>query len=311
MTWPDGLVRELGEGACVALSQPVPLAALLRLLDGELADRLEHREPRLALDPLGLADEALLGQRRQPVEGIAALAAADALDLVEPRTADEHREASEELAVGLLEHVVAPRDRAAQGLLPSRKVARARRQQPEPIAQPAEHRLGSQDPDPRRGELDRQRQAVEADADLGDRRRVLVRDLEPGPHRPSALDEQRDRLVLGELRQRRKVGRVRQAERRNRVLLLARHLQRASAAGQDGEVRAGGRGARSPMPPPRAPARSCRGRAARASRPRWSMTRSIGVRPPRSARPSVCAIVDGTRSGSVIVASSTNQTPSG
>ena len=233
-------MRELGEGACVALSEGVPLAALLRLLDGELADRLEHREPRLALHSLGLANEALLGQRRQPVEGVAALAAAHALDLVEPCTADEHREAGEELAVVLLQHVVAPRDRAAQGLLPSWKVACARRQQPEPIAQPAEHRLGSQDPDPSRGELDRQRQAVQADADLGDRRRILVRDLESGPHRPSTLDEQRDRLVLGELRQRRKVGRVRQAERRNRVLLLARHLERASAAGQDGEVRAGG-----------------------------------------------------------------------
>ena len=127
MTWPGCLGRELGEGMRVALSQPVPLTALLRLLDGVLADRLEHREPRLALDPFGLANEALLGQRRQSVEGIAALAAADALDLVQPRAADEHREASEELAVGLLEQVVAPRDRAAQGLLPSRKVARARR----------------------------------------------------------------------------------------------------------------------------------------------------------------------------------------
>ena len=51
-----------GERAGVALAKRVPSAALLRLLDRELADRLEHREARLAPGALLLAGEALLDQ---------------------------------------------------------------------------------------------------------------------------------------------------------------------------------------------------------------------------------------------------------
>ena len=45
--------------------------------------------------------------------------------------------------------------------------------------------------------------------------------------------------------------------------------------------------------------------------PMWSMRRSIAGRPPRSDSTRVCAIVEGTSSGSLMGASSTNQTPSG
>ena len=268
-----GLVRELAEGACVALSESVPLATLLRLLDGELANRLEHREPSLALHPLGLADEALLGQRRQPVEGVAAL---HRCTRSRPRRARRRRRR--------------PRgERRARGRSPpacrgsrrSRRAGsaadRAGRGRP-PAAAPAgrSSRLSIA-----WGVRIRIRAAASSIASGRPSRRTQISATagafsfvtsKSGPHRPSALDEQRDCLVLGELRQRRQVGGVRQAERRNGVLLLAGHLERASAAGQDREVRAGGEELRSPTAPaPSTCSKLSRTSSARFA-PRWSMT---------------------------------------
>jgi hypothetical protein len=123
----DAARRRLGEAdevACVPGAQVVPAAELHRLLDGELADRLQHREAWVAADPLRLADEALLDERGQRVEaGTAEVASAHRLDCVKPAPADEDRKARKEGPIGLFQHVVAPGDGAAQGLLPLGKVA--------------------------------------------------------------------------------------------------------------------------------------------------------------------------------------------
>jgi hypothetical protein len=108
------------------------------------------------------------------------------------------------------------------------------------VPEPDEHGLGREDPHPCGRQLDRQGQAVEPHADLGDRRGILVRDVEVRLDGAGALDEQGDGLELAELRERRQIGRVGQPERRNRVLLLARHVQDASAAHEDGKRRAAG-----------------------------------------------------------------------
>ena len=121
------------------------------------------------------------------------------------------------------------------------------------MLQALEDRLGLEQLHPRRGQLDRQRHAVEAGADAGDGRSVVVRDGEPGLDRHGPGDEQLDRLVLGdrlrrarplvgpqvellELGQREEVERDRQAG--NRVLLLPGDPQRGPARGDDRDVRA-------------------------------------------------------------------------
>ena len=126
------------------------------------------------------------------------------------------------------EQVVAPVDGTAQRPLPLRQVARARRQQAQPVAQPLCHRGRREQPDPGRRELDRQRQAVEAADDLGHRLPVRRREHEVRPHRHRAFHEQPDGLGVHELRD---VGdtRGRQRERRDRELLLAGDPQRGTA----------------------------------------------------------------------------------
>ena len=165
---------------------------------------------------------------------------ADPLDGLEPRPSDEDREGRRTApcpgssSMSWLQ-AIAPRRvcwRSGRSRAPPARSAEA-------VLEPAEHRLRREDSDARRRQLDGQRQAVESHADLGHGRRVLVGDLEVGLHRAGALDEERDRLELRELGERREVRRVGQAERRNRVLLLARHAQHAAAARQDGQVRAG------------------------------------------------------------------------
>ena len=66
------------------------------------------------------------------------------------------------------EQVVAPVDRRAQRLLAGRQVARPGAEEVEALLEPGEQRLGREQLRASGRELDRERQAVEADADLGD-----------------------------------------------------------------------------------------------------------------------------------------------
>jgi hypothetical protein len=68
------------------------------------------------------------------------------------------------------------------------------------VLEPDEDRIRGQELDPGRGELDGQGHPVEARADGGDRRRILVRDGEPRPDRHRTFDEQSHRGVLAERR---------------------------------------------------------------------------------------------------------------
>ena len=113
------------------------------LLHGVLADRLEHREARLAVRrPPTWRSEALVDQRRERVEHVAARsAAADRLDGLEAGAADEDRQPAKSDRSGVVEQVVAPGDGAAQRLLPLREVPGAAGQQGEASLEPGQHRL--------------------------------------------------------------------------------------------------------------------------------------------------------------------------
>ncbi len=203
----------------------VRLAARFEALEGVGADRLQHREARLAVGLFLLAehvvvDERRRGRSRRPSPPQTASAAGS----VQPPCEDgEARE--ERLLVGA-EQVVAPVDRRAERLLARGQVAWAAGEEVEALLEPGEQRLRREQLRAGGGELDREREAVEADADLGDRGRVRVRHGEVGLDGAGAFDEERDRLVLRERRDRGQVRGVGQVERRHRVLVLAREVER-------------------------------------------------------------------------------------
>ena len=116
------------------------------------------------------------------------------------------------------------------------------------MLEPAEDRLGRQELDPRGGQLDGQRHAVEPGADGRHGGRVLVGDGEARLDRHRALDEQAHGGVLldrrrvdgarlaghGQSLEPAQVARVRwRRQAGHRVLLLARHVQGGSAGDDD------------------------------------------------------------------------------
>ncbi len=208
----------------------VPAPDLLRLaagfeaLEGVGADRLQHREARLAVGLFLLAEHVVVDQRREA--GQETLVTADGLGGGERAAAGEDGEAREECLLVRAEQVVAPVDRRAERLLARGHVPWAAGEEVEALLEPGEQRLRREQLGARGRELDRERESVEADADLGDRGRVRVGDGEVGLDGPGAFDEERDRLVLRERRDRRQVRRVGQVERRHLVLVLARRGER-------------------------------------------------------------------------------------
>ena len=116
-------VGEREEVLGVSSPDLVGLAACLESLERVRADRLEHREARLAVGLLLLAEQAVVDQRRQARQE--PVAAADRLGGLERAAADEDGEAREQRLLVGAEQLVAPVDRRAQRLLALGQVARA------------------------------------------------------------------------------------------------------------------------------------------------------------------------------------------
>src|SRR5437899_4808253 len=108
-----------------------------------------------------MAHEAMLDKSAQDPERLAARIA-HLLDLWEHRARDEHPETREEALLAFVQEVPAPGDRATQRPLPLREIASRRCEHVEPLSQLGQHRLRGQDLDSCGGELDRERQSVEA-----------------------------------------------------------------------------------------------------------------------------------------------------
>ena len=147
--------------------------------------------------------------------------AANRFKLFKAATAGEDRHACQQPTVAGAEHVVAPENCAAKGLLPGRGVSSPAAERAERFLQPAQQSLRRKQLDSSRGQLDRQWETVDALADAGDGRSVVVRRLEIGLHRNRALDEEAHRLELRERRQSRQSLEVGQREWRNGKLLFA------------------------------------------------------------------------------------------
>ena len=87
--------------------------------------------------------------------------AVDRADRLHGRATREGAERAEEPLRGRIEEVVAPGDSVAQGLLARGEIARAAAEQAELVAEPRQDRRRAEERDPRRRQLDRQRQAVD------------------------------------------------------------------------------------------------------------------------------------------------------
>ena len=154
------------------------------------ADRLQHPQPGGRAHVLASHEQAL---RDQGVERVQS-AAGDRLGRLDGRAAGEHREAREAPLLVIAEQLVAPVDGGAQRLLARGCVARAGARRAERGVQAFGDLGRRQQPAAGGGQLDRQRQPVDAPADLRDRGGVAVAELEVGIVRSRALDEQRDRV---------------------------------------------------------------------------------------------------------------------
>ena len=102
----------------------------------------------------------------------------DRLGSVEVEAAQKCRQPAKKHPLGLGQQRVRPVHRGAQRLLAAYRGARPAGQQPEPVMQAIEDLGQRQGAHPRGGQLDRQRQSVEATANFRHRRGIVVGDGE-------------------------------------------------------------------------------------------------------------------------------------
>ena len=126
-------------------------AVLLEQLHCEMANRLEHREARIAPSQEVVVDERGQGLERH---------LADVLGGLERAPAGEDAEPGEGDALLGPQQVVAPANRRGERPLACRGVARAGREKVRLAFEPLEKRCGGEQLRPGGGQLDRQRQAV-------------------------------------------------------------------------------------------------------------------------------------------------------
>ncbi len=104
------------------------------------------------------------------------------------------------------EQIVAPGDGIAHRPLPGRRVQSATGQQRQPLLQPGEQRTWREDLDPGGGQLDGQRQTVQAAADVDHRLGILLGQIETGPGGLRPLNEEPHGLKPHRVRRDRDAG---------------------------------------------------------------------------------------------------------
>jgi hypothetical protein len=193
---PDRRVRPDG------LQQPVP---------GLRAPRLGHDE-RLVHQP---------GQRAEHGAGVDVAARPDVAGRREAEAPDKDREPAEHRAVGVVEHVVAPRHRRGERLVAGHDAARTPHEQREPVVERRLDLHRRERAQPGGGQLQRDRDAVQPGAHRAHGVGVRLVDGEARGHGCGALGEQRDGLRLG--------------HRRHLPHLLTGHDERLAARREHGD----------------------------------------------------------------------------
>ena len=181
-------------------------------------------------------NERLVDQRAEQVEhreALEALAGSHLLRQVERPAAGEYGQPAQQLALVLLEQLIAPVDRRSQRLLARQRASRPAGQQAEAIGERRGDLLDGHQPHPRGGELDRQRYAVQRMADAGHGSRVVVADGEVRADLQCALDEEPDGIGLRQPLDRLGHALGGQRQRRHPPARLSGDAQRGAAGGED------------------------------------------------------------------------------
>ena len=146
---------------------------------------------------------------------------------------EEHCQPTENHALVLVQQVVAPVEGRPQGLVAARGPARATDQHRENVVETLGQLAERQHPHLGRGQLDRQRQAVEPPAYLHDGQGVVVGKPERRKHQLGAVLEEPDRVGLREDGRCRRHASLRQRQRRHRPAALSVHAEDLSAGRED------------------------------------------------------------------------------
>ena len=217
------LLGDVGEVLGVPSLCGVGLPVGTQPLECVLADRVEHREARLAVNAAARDDQALVAQRRQEAEsGLVVTEHSSRGSERDP--AGEDRELLQRRLLDRLEQRVAPVDRRNERLLPSRHVSRAAGEEREPLLQTARDLGQREQPDAGGRELDRERQAVQPPADRAHLLHLRRCRLGHRARSSCAREEQLEAVVVD--------------ERWHRVLGLGRHVQALAARRQNPKSRA-------------------------------------------------------------------------
>jgi hypothetical protein len=210
----------------------------VQALAAEGSERLQHSKPRPLRLPPHLKDRLVdqRGERVQHYLGRQPCVGADVLGGRQVEVGGEHRgPPPQQLLVGF-EQVVAPLQGGAQGLVPWWRGGLGVAQQPEPVVEAGQYLGWGEGAQAHRGQLDRQRDAVQAAAQLGGRGLVGRRELQVGRDRAGPVHQQVDR-VAGSGDAWRAWGRC--GQRRDGEQPFTGDVQRPPAGGQHVQLRAG------------------------------------------------------------------------
>ena len=174
---PIGVRRDRPEVREMAAPGSILLTGRAKALQGEVADALEQAVA---------SDIAVLVTCQQPgVEQITeqvehGLTWCGPLPDCSKRPVRRRRESTQERPRVFVEQLVAPIERSLQGAVPRERARRPHREECEAIGQPVEDLAGRKHPNARGGQLDREREPVEAPTDLCHHRRPVGGEDERG-----------------------------------------------------------------------------------------------------------------------------------
>src|SRR5690242_11085590 len=154
------------------------LATRRELFPGKGTGCLQHAEARLPSAVEGGVEEALVEQRADAVERFPRVGGADGGRCFDGESGSENPQPPEEDALPLAESVVTPGDGITERALPGWRVAGTAAEERKPgRALPVDASQdggGREVTDPRGGELDGERESIEARAQRRDRRRIAL-----------------------------------------------------------------------------------------------------------------------------------------
>jgi hypothetical protein len=212
---------------------------------GEVADGLKQVVARGRALQVVLDDhQRLVRQALEEVEDGGGFAARprtrpDVFSGVEGEAPGEDGQPAEQDPLFRGEQVMAPRHRRLEGLLAAHATTGSAGEQAEPVLEPVQDLLGREHPDPGGGQLDGQRDPVEAGADLGHDGGGGVRhgEVRPGLHGP--VDEEPHRVVAAQRFHRAGVALEGQRQGRDPPGHLATDPEGLPAGGHDGNAGTG------------------------------------------------------------------------